>query len=56
MRADMGPQAGRFPRNINDTDAAGVGLTATRVVGRSLQTGPHASLGIHVGFKGRREP
>jgi hypothetical protein len=56
MKTDMGPQAGRFPRNINDSDAAGVGLSTTRVVGRSVQTGQHASLGISVGLKGRREP
>lgn len=56
MKADMGPQPGRFPRNINDSDAAGVGLSTTRVVGRSVQTGQYASLGISVGLKGRREP
>jgi hypothetical protein len=56
MKADMGPQAGRFPRNINDSDATGVCLSTTRVVGRSVQTGQHASLGISVGLKGRREP
>jgi hypothetical protein len=56
MKADMGPQAGWFPRNINDSDAARVGLSTTRVVGRSVQTGQHASLGISVGLKGRREP
>jgi hypothetical protein len=56
MKADMGPQAGRFPGNINDSDAAGVGLSTTRVVGRPVQSGEHASLGIYVGLKGRREP
>ena len=56
MKADMGPQAGRFQRNINDSDASGVGLSTTRVVGRSVQTGQHTGLGIPVGLKGRREP
>jgi hypothetical protein len=56
MKPDMRPQAGRIPRNINDSDAAKVGLSTTCVVGRSVQTGQHASLGISVGLKGRREP
>jgi hypothetical protein len=56
MKADMGPQAGRFPRNINDSDAARVGLSTTRVVGRYVQTGQHTGLGFFVGLKGRREP
>ena len=56
MKAYVGLQAGRFPRNVDDSDAAAVGLSTTRVVGRSVQTGQYASLGISVGFKGRREP
>ena len=56
MKPDMRPQAGRIPRNINDSDAAGVGLSTTRGVGRSVQNGQRASLGISVGLKGRREP
>ena len=55
IRADMEPQAGRFPRNINDSDAARIGLSTTRVVGCSVQTGQHSNLGILVGLKGRRE-
>jgi hypothetical protein len=55
-KADMGLETSRFPRNVDDSDAARNGLSTTLIVGRPGQTGQHAVLGFSVGFKGRRKP
>lgn len=38
-KADMGLETGRFPRIVNDSDAAGNGFSTTYIVGRPGQTG-----------------